>query len=243
MVRNTFISAFIGAALVGAIAVGCDSEDTKTYGVDVYWQIAGADVCSANPGIGGVGELTFDTVRISVLETEDATTTLQTADVSCEDHAYTIEGLARGTYWVRVDALATVEGDTEELPYYQAAQTITVPSGTEDPNGYKFALEVGKATVEVRWDFAAAGMICQDYDVEEIDISIANEIVPCNDPENGTMYVVRDVSWNSYTITIDGLNADGDPVVHGEYNDGDSFEIKPKEYVGGDAIVVILEEI
>jgi hypothetical protein len=242
MMRNTCFAILIGAALVGAACAGCDSESSKKYDVDVFWQIAGADVCTANPGVGTVDELTFNTVRISVYEDQGSTTTIQTADVDCSDFSYTIEGLKRGNYWVRVDAMAQIEGDDEPLPYYQSEQEILAPSDADYPEGYKFALEVGRATVEVRWDFDQVGYSCVDYGVEDVDISIADEIVPCNG-DNGQIYVVEDVSWNTYTIAIDGLDADGNPVAHGDYNDGNEFEIKPRDYVDGDAIIVVLSEI
>jgi len=243
MMRKACIAAFIGAVFVGAACAGCDSESGKKYEVDIFWQIAGADVCTANPGIGGVDAITFEKVRIEVYDNEEAETSIQSVEADCADNSYTITGLKRGTYWVRVDAMAQLEGDTEPLPYFQAEGEIKAPSKAELPDGYKFALEVGKATVEVRWDFATAGTFCQDFGIEEMDISIADEVVPCNDPDNGPMYVVEDVSWNNYLIAIDGLDADGNAVVRGEYNDGVQFEIKPREYVGNDAIVIILSEI
>ena len=242
MSRNVLMAVIIGA-LAWTTCAGCDSEDNKKYDVDIFWQIAGADVCMANPGVGGVGELEFDKVRIDIYDEEESETTIQSVEASCSDFSYTIAGLKRGTYWVRVNAMAQLEEDDEPLPYYQAEGEITAPSKAELPDGYKFALEVGKATVEVRWDFATAGTFCQDFGIEEMDISIADEVVPCNDPDNGPMYVVEDVSWNNYLIAIDGLDADGNVVAHGEYNDGVQFEIKPREYVGNDAIVIILSEI
>ena len=242
MMRSTLLVAFVGA-LAWATCAGCDSEDNKKYDVDIFWQIAGADVCTANPGVGGVGELVFDKVRVDIYDDEESETTTQSVEVSCDDFGYTIEGLKRGTYWVRVNAMAQLDGDAEPLPYYQAEGEIVAPSDAELADGYKFALEVGKATVEVRWDFEEAGTFCQDFGVEDMEISIADELAPCNDEENGPKTVVEDVSWNNYLIAIDGLDADGNAVVHGEYNDGVQFEIKPKEYVGDDAIIVVLSEI
>jgi len=233
-----FLAAFFGAALVVALAAGCDSEDSSKYSVDVYWQIAGADVCTANSGIGG--ELTFETVRISVYEAEDDPTTIQAVEVPCADNEYTIEGLSRGEYWVRVDALATVEGDEEELPYFQAEQAIVAPSEATDPRGYKFALEVGKATVEVIWGFDTPGM-CPQHDVANVQISIdpLGSMIPCDDGS----YIIEDVPWQEQTITVTGLDADDNEVTEGSYNDGDPFEIKPKEYLGDDAIYVEMSDL
>lgn len=241
MSRNVLMAVIIGA-LAWATCAGCDSEDNKKYDVDIFWQIAGADVCTANPGVGGVGELEFDKVRIDIYDEEESETTIQSVEASCGDFSYTIAGLKRGTYWVRVNAMAQLEEDDEPLPYYQAEGEIKAPSKAELPDGYKFALEVGKATVEVKWGFADVGDTCIDYDVEDIDISIADEVVPCYDEDIGQKHVVEDVSWNNYVIAIDGLDADGNVVAHGEYNDGNQFEIKPREYVGDDAIVVVLSD-
>jgi hypothetical protein len=234
--------AVIIGALAWATCAGCDSEDNKKYDVDIFWQIAGADVCTANPGVGTVGTLEFAKVRIDVYEDEDSETTIQSIEADCSDFSYTIEGLKRGKYWVRVNAMAQLEEDDEPLPYYQAEAEIKAPSKAELAKGYKFALEVGKATVEVRWGFEEIGYTCTDYDVEDVDISIADEVAPCYDEDNGQKYIVEDVSWNNYTIAIDGLDADGNVVAHGDYNDGNPIEIKPREYVGGDAIVVVLSD-
>jgi hypothetical protein len=244
MMRNTCLAVFLGAVLVGAACAGCDSESSKKYNVDIFWQIAGADVCTANPGVGTVGELTFDKVRISIYESQDSTTTVQTADVDCGDFSYTIEGLSRGNYWVRVDAMAQIEGDDEPLPYYQAAQEINAPSDAELPDGYKFALEVGKATVEVVWDFETAGM-CPQHGVVDVVISIDPEdaFIPCEDGS----YVIEGVSWQMQTITVSGYAegaVDGDdPVTEGSYNDGNPFEIKPREYVGDEALIVVMSDL
>jgi len=97
--------------------------------------------------------------------------------------------------------------------------------------------------VEVRWDFEEPGTSCADYDLEDVDISIADEVVPCYDEDLGMKYVVEDVSWNNYTIAVDGLDADGEPITTGTYNDGAPVELKPREYVDDDAIVVVMSEI
>lgn len=236
MERTRFWSIAAAAALVGALCAACDSEDDPKYDVGIFWQIAGADTCQ----IVLDGEvMTFDNVRISVYEEEAAETTLQTATVPCTDYSHTIANLERGTYWVRVDALAMRADDTEPLPYYQAESGIRAPSNAEYAEGYKFALEVGTATVEIRWDFADVGYSCSDYGIEDVDISIADELVECSTLN----YTVENVAWNTYTVAIDGLDAEGVPVAHGDYADGGLIEIKPKEYVGPDSLIVVMSPL
>jgi len=239
MLRNAFVT-IIGAALVWAACAGCDSESGKKYEVDIFWQIAGADVCTANPGIGGVDAITFEKVRIEVYDNEEAETSIQSVEADCADNSYTITGLKRGTYWVRVDAMAQLEGDDEPLPYFQAEGEIKAPSKAELPDGYKFALEVGKATVEVVWDFETAGM-CPQHSVTDVVISIDPDdaFIPCEDGS----YVIEDVSWQMQTITVTGYDDAENPVTEGAYNEGNPFEIKPREYLGNDAIVIVMSDL
>ena len=134
-------------------------------------------------------------------------------------------------YHVELDAYAE-DSDGDYIPYFQAEGEIRAPAQLED--GYDFGLSLGKGEIEVKWGFADYGW-CGSNGVENLDISLVSELVPC---ESET-YLIEDVEWQEWTLTIDGLDVDGDVVMEGAYNDGNPFMVKPGQHV--DAMVVLDE--
>ena len=91
---------------------------------------------------------------------------------------------------------------------------------------------LGKGDILIKWGFSNYEW-CESNDVVNMDISLVDELVPCTD-EN---YLMEDVSWATYTLTISGLDDGGDEVAYGEYNEGEPFAVKPGQLV--DAMVVL----
>ena len=215
-------------AALGLAAAGGDTEDGKTYDVTVSWNIAGAETCVFN--LDADTQLEFDVVQIDLYDAQGDEAPIQAPiQVDCADFGYTITRLERGKYFAEIGAWAEDE-DGDYLPYFQASGEIRAPAETEE--GYEFGLLLGTGDIDIVWDFDGPGW-CDSNGVTDLDISLVDELVPC-DQES---YLLEDVSPGNYTLTIDGLDADGNDVVAGEYNDGQPFSIKPGELI--EAIVVL----
>jgi len=227
MIRRLY--AFVAVlALAAAVVAGCDSEDPKRYDVTVRWNVAGAETCSAYLDADTI--LEFDQVEITVFKAEGDEEPIQDPImIPCTDFTYTIPRLKRGNYFVELGAYAEDE-DQDYLPYYQASGAIKAPD--KGDGGFDFPLMLGKGDILVRWGFEDYGW-CDTNGVTDMDISLAEELVPCIDES----YPKDDVNWASYTLTITGLDADGEDVAYGEYNDGNPFMVKPGQLV--DALVVL----
>lgn len=221
----------IGGSLLVALCVGvvagCDTEDTKRYDVNLNWNIAGAETCSMS--VAGE-DLVFDEVEITVYKKEGDPEPIQDpVRVPCTDYGYEVNRLKRGTYFVELDAYAT-DSDGDYIPYFQAEGGIRAPA--ESDMGYDFGLALGKGEIMIRWGFADYGW-CDSNGVSDLDISLVSELVACADET----YLMEDVAWQEWTLTIDGLDEDGDVVKTGAYNDGDPFLVKPGQSI--DALVVL----
>jgi hypothetical protein len=229
MTRFAMLTAAFAAALLAASA--CDSEDTKTYDVTITWNIAGAETCTFHLDEDTV--LEFDKVQVDVFEEEGDTDPIQDPiQADCGDFSLVVPRLSRGTYFVELGAWAE-DDDGDYLPYFQASGEIRAPA--ESDQGYDFGLVLGSGEIEIKWGFANYEW-CDSNGVVDLDISLVDETVACDDET----YLLEDVTPGSYTLTITGLDDAGDPVVEGAYNDGQPFSVKPGQTIEA---LVILDEI
>ncbi len=226
--KNFGLIATALASIAALWVAGCDSENNKTYDIPISWNIAGAETCVFNLDADTV--LEFDAVTIDIYDREGDEQPIQDRiEVACSDFGYTITRLERGTYFLELGAWA-VDEDGEYLPYFQASDEVRAPA--EEENGYQFGLMLGTGDIEIKWGFANYEW-CDGNGVVDMDISLVDELVPCTDE----MYLLEDQTPGGYTLTIEGLDADGVPVSYGEYNEGDPFSLKPGQLV--DALVVL----
>jgi hypothetical protein len=99
-----------------------------------------------------------------------------------------------------------------ELPLYSEAKAIKAPAEEED--GYTFVLVQSKAKIEVTWDFEAG--MCGPNGVENVEIGMVDEEIPCDDG----VYTIQDLlGFQSYTVTVDGLDEEGETVMSGSEED------------------------
>ena len=241
---------FIAILPLGLIFLsGCDTEDSSTYDIEITWSVAGAPSCTQSPTINGeTRTIVFDRMYISVYEeaTDPETgilpvfTTTPVSAPLCTDLIFTIPNLSRGTYFVKVNAMAQLEDDLEPLPYYQAEMEVRVPQVQE--NRYDFSLLLGNSNIPVAWDFANPGQ-CTQQNVATVTVTMARtdglqtlteENVPC---ENGQVYFMA-LPWSSYQLTVDGYNASSQLTQRGVYNNGLPFELKPNDNYGQHWVVL-----
>jgi len=212
------VAAFVG---VGTVFLSCDSDEAKTYDVPITWNIGGIENCTtaAIPQAGNQS-LTFQQVVVAVYDEEgDPQPLEQPFPASCNDFGYTIPRLERGTYFVTLDAMASLDGDY--LGYFHGEGLIEAPA--EDENGYAFPLSLGTGSVNVSWSFEN-GKMCGANNVEMVRVTIVDESedIPCNDGE----YLVEDLQWNNYSLTVKGYDAEGNETWSGTYEEN-PFLVKP----------------
>jgi len=260
MKHGAKLAAAVGLALCVAAQTACDTEDEgsgaqSTYDVTVSWEISGLQTCehllpASAPYDGEL--LEFDEVSVTVWVQEGDEEPLQTpVRQDCEDHTYTIRGLAAGTYFVTMEAWATIEegadaGLGEELPYFQGSMEIDVPQTVE--GDYGCPLEIGTADISVAWDFEEPGG-CGLNGVETVDVYLEGDNghdrsiidVECDTSE---MLLVEDIPWDTYTLTVDGYSEDSQLTHEGTYvteEQETEFELRPGDWE--DPFWVVLESI
>jgi hypothetical protein len=229
MIRNRFFTAFIGAALVGAMAIGCDSEDTKAYDVDITWNIGGGQTCS---WIVEGETISLENVTVTVYTAEGDVDPLNDAvTVPCSDLAYTIPRLNRGTYFVEVAAWGEYDG--ENLPIMAAAKTINAPYAEGDDN--EFVLLQAPGDIHVTWIFPNS-MGCENNEAETVKIITNDDVI--DDVECGPQeYTVTDqTAFVEQSVTVEAYDTDGEKIFEGVC-DENPFYLLPGEIY--DAIVYL----
>jgi len=214
-----FFTAFLGAALVVAIAAGCDSEDTKAYDVEITWTVGGGTECSWS--VMGGTQVPLEDVTVTVYTAEgDAEPLNPAVTVACADLGYTIPRLKRGTYFVEVEAWGAYEG--QDLPILLDAKTINAPYAEGDDNDFTLILAPGD--IHVTWSFDN-GLMCGPNDVVNIDLSLADEDVPCDD---GEYTITGKPAFAEYSISAEALDVDDEMIFSGEFEDN-PFVLLPGE--------------
>lgn len=218
------------AALASTVLVGCDSEDTKTYDVPITWNVGGGLECTWSVQGGTLVEL--DEVTVTVYENEDDEEPMDApVPVSCSDFEYTIPRLKRGTYWVKVQAWGEYDGN--DLPILVDEAEVRAPY--KDSHDNDFTLFLAPGDIHVTWSFEN-GLMCGPNEIENIDISLADEDVACDDGE----YTVEDKpGFSEYNVMVNALDADDDVLFTGEF-DENPFLLLPGETY---EVHVVLEEI
>ncbi|MCP4606179.1 MAG: hypothetical protein GY847_37645 [Proteobacteria bacterium] len=226
MTKITTIAFFSAVVLASslAIVVGCDSEETTTYGITVRWEIGGIPACKSpelEEKFGGVA-LEFETIKITVYDDEgDEEPVQNTVSVLCREKEYTIYNLERGEYFVEAEAWAT--HDDMELPYFLGTETIVVPAADEEV--YPISLRLNSGSVDVAWDFERGG--CQNdwNNVENVIITLrgdnnteTSDPIPCVENQ----WSFEGLSWDLYTLTVEGFNEQGEPTHRGVWGNPDS---------------------
>ncbi len=227
------INIFLGVLVVSISAVfGCDSESNKKYDITVGWDIAGVDICESVPIPQLDGDiLVFDEMEIEVYDPdEDTETPIAAYTADCTDFEFVIPDLSRGTYDVEIGAVAEHNG--ESLPYFQASLEVDVPSDEE----YTASLSLGTGSVRVGWGFDQG--FCVSNEVETIGIQLTGETndyeatdVPCSDE----IYLIDNVKWDTYSLTVQGFDAD-ELLTHTGDASSD-FEVKPGQVIIDEAFV------
>ena len=130
---NTLLYASLLVSGIATALLGCDDDEGRDYEATVIWQIGDTPTCSSPP-ISSQNNLmvNFDQIEITVYrnekdaQNENAEAVQEGIKVSCATGQYEIKNLRRGSYWVVLQARATVDGQT--LPYYIGGEKLTVPT-------------------------------------------------------------------------------------------------------------------
>ena len=230
-----FTAAILTALFIGQS--GCDSESNATYEFSGVWLVARqAEVCEMSmPAFRGGGYLEFDDIVVSVYKSDKDETPVATETVSCSAGSFTVDGLARGSYFVKVEAMAQdpssddIELDTDmdasvddivtEDPvtraYYVGTGTVTVPSGSEEEE--EFELSINTGSIEVGWDFDKGACASDWNNVSTIQVELTAASSSRNDQDsgsiacdiNGQTYLFEELDWDVYNVTITGYDPDG----------------------------------
>jgi hypothetical protein len=231
--KRRLIACAAALALALVALAGCDSEDKKSYDVTITWNVAGGQgtTCAGMlNGPSGSEQVDFETVAVTVYKADgDEDPIQQTVEVDCTAYEYTIPRLKRGNYFVELGAMA--EYDDDYLPYYQAEGEISAPG----KDGFDFTLLQGKGEISVTWSFENLAM-CGPNEVTEVEISLydGDETILCEDGE----FLIEDLFWGEYSVSVDGLDESGDEIFSGDCEDN-PFEVKPGQTY--DAHVLLIE--
>jgi len=225
------LAGFAALALLTAAVTGCDSEDKKNYDVTITWNVAGAQGTTCVGSLSGPGvaeQVEFDSVAVTVYSAADDSEPIQqTVEVPCTDYEYTIPRLKRGSYLVELGAMAEYDGDY--LPYYQAEIAVSAPAKDD----YQGTLVQGMGKIAVSWSFDNMKM-CGANDVTEVEISLydGDETILCEDGE----FVIEDLFWAEYSVTVFGLDSEGSETWSGDCEDN-PFEVKPGQVFEAHAVL------
>lgn len=197
------------AGVFAAMSAACDSEDNKTYDVTVSWNIGGAQLCSAL--VSADETVDFEDVTITVYENEgDEEAFDGPFTVPCESFSYDIPRLDRGTYWVEIEAWGVL--DDMDLPIYSQGGEVRAPEEQDD--GYSFGLMQSSSAIKVVWDFEAG--MCGANGIENVVVNPGDEEIPCDDG----FFTIEDlVGFSTYTVSVDGLDAEGEIAMSGTETD------------------------
>lgn len=244
---------------------GCDSENTKTYEFSGVWDFSGVSgVCSqpVPPGH-GEGMLDFLSIVVEVYNKETDEEPIVTETVDCDDGIFTIDDLKRGSYFVKVNAMAEdpveeiadagadsasdVENpDPEIRAYYVGTETVVVPSSDHDP--VTFDMSIGTGAIEVSWDFDKGACSSSWNNVEKVSVELQGERAG-NDRESGDLdcdatgqsYLFDGLSWDVYTVTVKGYDPNGEETHYGSFDA--PVEIRPGTEISGLDGLIELEPI
>lgn len=192
-------------------AVGCDSEEEKTYEATIYWQIDSKSACKAF--LNDDETITFQAVHVRIYKDKAKTVLIYDKNnLECTDYQHTIEGddaLSEGTYQVVVVAYADYDG--MYLPFYQADGEIRIPV---DDERYVFNMTQGTGEVHVEWGFERG--TCGSNEVEEIDIVLESTSGPFNtvsqtglDCDHDGGFTFTKVAWDEYVLRLTAYNSQG----------------------------------
>jgi hypothetical protein len=221
------VAAFAAAALAWAVCAGCDSEDTNTYDVDITWNIGGGPTCA---WIVEGNTITLENVTVTVWGAEGDAEPLNAAvTVPCDDKAYTIPRLKRGTYFIEVQAWG--EYDAQDLPIMAASKTLNAP--TAEGEDTDFVLLQAPGDIHVTWIFANS-MGCENNEAVTVKIITNDDVI--DDVECGPQeYTVTDqTAFVDQSVTVEAKDAEGETIFTGEA-DENPFYLLPGEVY--DAIV------
>ncbi|MCP4674289.1 MAG: hypothetical protein GY854_01980 [Deltaproteobacteria bacterium] len=226
IITMVVLTAVIGLAFIP----GCDSEDEKTYDINISWEILGFSQCVTTlPEKFGGGQMAFTKMKIYVYENEGDEETVQNPfETPCSDKQTTIYNLERGQYFVVVEAIANHQ--EQVLPYFEGTATIDVPAENED-KVHPIPLNQNTGSIEVGWGFDNYRQ-CNDSSVMVSEVKIilvgkdnkyeTDPPIPCSEAN----YLFEDLKWDLYTLTIVGFNEEGEPTHRGTWGstdaDGDS---------------------
>lgn len=230
ILNSALFTAMAGAML---LALGCDSEDRSKHDVEITWKIDDFPICQKDvPDQYGGGNLTFDTVKITVYENEgDEEPYHKTVPVTCDSFSYTIRKLERGSYVVTIEAEAEYDGVT--LPYYKAVGEIEAPAKDQEIPVFNLTLNTGE--VQVTWGFDMG--VCATNSVSEVLIlleSSKNGNVPpyekwvsCNE-ENG--WLIKDIGWDEYNLSMEAYTEKGELTHKGDCAQN-PFKVRPGQVI------------
>lgn len=232
-VFKIFIAMLIAALSFGSIA--CDSEESESYDLTVNWNISGLEVCQTPLPVGEYAqdELIFEEVEINIYSDAELTTAVQAGvTVPCDSFNYEFTRLARGKYYITVDAIADYDG--AELAFFQGSVEVSVPA---DDDEVAIQLMVGTGDVAVTWSFDG-GLTCGIEMAGEVDSIVVDllgedeQTVACGD---GQLVIENVGPGSGNELTLKGLDVDGEVIYIQDFADN-PFEVLPGESV--DARVV-----
>ena len=252
-------------AAILLVAIGCDSENKKTYEFNGYWTFAGVEnMCkwSLPQQLGG-DELEFETIEVKMYKDEaalEADDVYQETRVPCSDGSFTLEDVERGTYQVVVSALAadpdveiaidagvdeSVDFDDEGpdvRAYFDSTEEVVIPSKDDK---VEFKMEFGTGSIAVSWGFESGQCASEWNQVETVKVEVKGAAdektydsgeLPCNT----TNWKVDDLSWDIYTVNIVGYDKDGKKTHEGSFDN--PVEIRPGTHISGrDGLILLIE--
>ena len=256
-------------AVLFFVIAGCHSDDSTTYDFKGVWLFSDLpEVCSQTlPTSLGGGTLKFETIRVRVFSSETAVDPIKTVSVPCSEGYFVVEDLNRGSYFVKVEAMAEdpvevppsiEESDTGDLnddsdnfvpeirAYYLGTSVVVVPNSYDEV--IEFDMKINKGSIEVTWDFEAGSCAGDWNNVKNVNITLKGTSslnnhdsgqLACD--QKGQSYLFDKLNWDVYTITVTGFDPNNKETHIGTISK--PLEIRPGTDISGtDGLVKIVRQ-
>jgi hypothetical protein len=231
-----------------------------TIQVSVYDHAEGATEYDDNDNTGADGDADADvdadadTDADTDADAESNYTLLKTVSVNCEEGSFVVGDLKRGAYFVKVEALVeypwfsiTGEADAGESTdlevsdpqiqaFYVGSDTVVMPTSSDEP--VKFDMRINRGSIEVTWGFNQGDCSSEENNVEKVSVALISSS-SINNVDSGKLdcdiegqaYLFKDLSWDTYTVTITGFDKNGTETFFGSLDR--PIEIFPGTEISG----------